>query len=229
MKLAWLGHSAVHIETASKSILIDPFFTGNPKFPEGYEDKIKHVDYIVITHGHSDHIGDSARLAAKFGATVVSIFEICQHLAGQGITKMEPMNIGGSVTSGGLTFSMVHAQHSSAIIENGVPITMGDPAGFVIRGAERTIYHAGDTGLFSDMALIQRLYRPQIGLLPIGDRFTMDPEAAAIACNEFLNLDVIVPLHWGTWPPLVGDPQRFKALVKRGEVKLPDPGELLDL
>ena len=94
---------------------------------------------------------------------------------------------------------MVNALHSSALIEDGKPVTMGDPAGFVIKGEGRSVYHAGDTEIFSDMALIQRIHRPKIGLIPIGDRFTMGPETAAIACNEFLDLDVIVPIHWGTF------------------------------
>jgi L-ascorbate metabolism protein UlaG (beta-lactamase superfamily) len=110
-----------------------------------------------------------------------------------------------------------------------MPLTMGDPAGFVIKGPERTVYHAGDTEIFSDMALIQRLHKPTVGLIPIGDRFTMGPESAALACNEFLELDVIVPIHWGTFDLLTGDPKTFKSLVKRGEVRLPEPGAAITL
>jgi L-ascorbate metabolism protein UlaG (beta-lactamase superfamily) len=124
---------------------------------------------------------------------------------------------------------MVNAQHSSAILRDGVPVTMGDPAGFVIKSAEKTVYHAGDTEIFSDMALIQRIHAPRIGLIPIGDRFTMGPQTAALACNEFLDLEVIVPIHWGTFPLLTGDPQAFKAEVVRGDVRLPAPGEPLSL
>jgi L-ascorbate metabolism protein UlaG (beta-lactamase superfamily) len=229
MQLTWLGHSACHLETAGKSLLIDPFWSGNPKFPQGFEERLGGVDFIVLTHGHEDHLGDSARLAQKYGATVVAQFEICMHLGTQGVTSFEPMNIGGTVKRDGLAFTMVNAQHSSAIIKDGVPMTMGDPAGFVIKSSERTVYHAGDTEIFSDMALIQRIHRPQVGLIPIGDRFTMGPETAALACNEFLDLEVIVPIHWGTFDLLSGDPQAFKALVTRGEVRLPAPGEPLAL
>jgi len=124
---------------------------------------------------------------------------------------------------------MVNALHSSAVIEHGKPVTMGDPAGFVIKGDGRSVYHAGDTEIFSDMALIQRIHRPTVGLIPIGDRFTMGPETAAIACNEFLDLEVIVPIHWGTFDLLTGDPQTFRSLVRRGEVRLPEPGEAITL
>ena len=229
MQLTWLGHSACHLAIAGKSVLIDPFWTGNPKFPQGFEGRLERVDFIVLTHGHEDHLGDSARLAQKYGATLVAQFEICAYLGGQGVSQAEPMNIGGTVRRDGLAFTMVNALHSSAIMKDGVPVTMGDPAGFVIKAAERTVYHAGDTEIFSDMALIQRIHKPTVGLIPIGDRFTMGPETAALACNEFLDLEVIVPIHWGTFDLLTGDPETFKSLVRRGEVKLPRPGEGLSL
>jgi L-ascorbate metabolism protein UlaG (beta-lactamase superfamily) len=229
MQLTWLGHSAVHLDVAGRSVLIDPFWTGNPKFPQGFEERLERVDFIALTHGHEDHLGDAARLAQKYGATVVAQFEICVHLGGQGVSRAEPMNLGGTVRRDGIAFTMVNAQHSSAIIKDGVPVTMGDPAGFVIKTAERTVYHAGDTEVFSDMALIQRIHRPMVGLIPIGDRFTMGPETAALACNEFRDLEVVVPIHWGTFDLLSGDPEVFRSLVRRGEVRLPQPGEALAL
>ena len=229
MKLTWLGHSAFHLETDGKDVLIDPFFTGNGRHPQGYEERLRKVDFIVLTHGHSDHLGDTVRLAKEYGSTVVAMFEVCMYVGGQGIEKLEPMNVGGTVRQGGLAFTMVHAQHSSALVEDGRPMTMGDAAGFVIKSGGPTVYHAGDTEVFSDMALIQRIHRPEVGLIPVGDRFTMGPETAALACNEFLDLRVIVPIHWGTFDLLTGDPEAFKSLVRRGEVRIATPGEAMEL
>lgn len=229
MQLTWLGHSACHLAAAGRSVLIDPFFTGNPKFPASFETALDKVDFIILTHGHADHLGDTARLAKSYDATVVAMFEICAYLGAQGIDKTEPMNIGGTIDCGGLAVSMVNALHSSAIIDDGRPITMGDPAGIVVKAGTRTVYHAGDTDVFSDMALIQRRYRPTVGLIPIGDRFTMGPESAALACNEFLDLETIIPIHWGTFDLLSGDPDTFKTLVKRGTVLMPEPGETIQL
>jgi L-ascorbate metabolism protein UlaG (beta-lactamase superfamily) len=229
MQLTWLGHSAFHLATDSQSILIDPFWTGNPSFPTGYEDGVDKVDTIVLTHGHEDHLGDTVRLATKYGATVVAQYEICMFVNGQGVQNLQPMNTGGTIEQAGVRYSMVPAFHSSAIIQDGTPVTMGDPAGIVIRADGRSIYHTGDTALFSDMALIQRLYQPKIGLVCIGDRFTMGPEAASIACNEFLDLELIVPIHWGTFDLLSGQPDEFARLVKRGRVQAPTAGVAIEI
>jgi L-ascorbate metabolism protein UlaG (beta-lactamase superfamily) len=225
MRLTWLGHSAVHLEAGGRSVLIDPFFTGNPKHPQGFEDRLASVDAIVVTHGHDDHVGDAVRLARKYGAVLVGQWEVCMTLAARGVERLEPMNTGGSIVRDGVRYAMVPAFHSSATMVDGRAVTMGDPAGFVITVDGTAVYHAGDTAIFSDLALIQRLHRPRVGFLPIGDRFTMGPEHAAIACNELLELELVVPIHWGTFDLLTGDPHDFARRVRRGRVHVATPGE----
>ncbi len=227
MEIQWLGHAAFRISTEGKTILVDPFFTGNAACPPDAEKEFGRIDYIAVTHAHHDHIGDTVRIAREHDATVVTIAEIADWLGTQEVAKCHRMNYGGTVTFDGISFSMVAAWHTSSIIVDGKKEALGGAAGFVIKSGEWSVYHAGDTDIFSDMALIQRVYRPNVGLIPIGDNFTMGPETAALACNELLDLDVIVPMHYRTFPVLVQEAEGFKNLVKRGEVKILEPGETL--
>ena len=227
MKLTWLGHSSFHLDIDGTDLLIDPFWTGNPKFPAGYEERLAKVDLILVSHAHGDHLGDAGRLARKFDATVVAQYEVCEYLGRGGFIKSESMNTGGAVETCGCKVALVPAVHSSTAIENGAVTCVSDPVGFIVIGGGQTLYHAGDTGLSADMALIQKIYRPEIGLIPIGDRFTMGPETAAYACNELLDLKTIVPMHWGTFPMLPGTPDAFTPLVRRGTVRVATPGETI--
>ena len=206
LAITWLGHSAFSVRTpGGKTLLFDPWYTGNPKFPAGQEPR--HADLILVSHGHSDHSSDAAAIAKKTGAPVVAIYEITTWLGQKGVTNVQPMNKGGTIEVAGVRVTMTDARHSSSFED----LTyLGEPGGFVV-GLEngQTIYFAGDTALFGDMKVIGEIYRPDIAFLPIGDRFTMGPDTAAIAAR-WLGVRQVVPMHWGTFPLLTGTPQALE-------------------
>lgn len=208
LAITWLGHSSFSVRTpGGKTLLFDPWYSGNPSFPQGATPKS--ADLILISHGHSDHITDAAATAKSTGATVVAIWEITTWLRTKGVANLEPMNKGGSIDVKGLRVTMTDACHSSSFDESGL-VYLGDPAGFVVKLENgQTIYFAGDTSLFGDMNLIGELYRPDIAFLPIGDRFTMGAEHAALAAR-WLGVKQVVPMHWGTFPLLTGTPEQLK-------------------
>lgn len=226
LAITWLGHATFLLRTpGGKRVLLDPWLTGNPSCPEAMK-KPPTADLILVSHGHFDHIEDLLLCARDSGAAVVGIFELCDWLGRKGIQNTSPMNKGGSQTIAGLRVTMTDARHSSGYVDNGQMVYMGEPAGYVVTLEDgRTIYYSGDTCLFGDMRLIGEMYKPEIAFLPIGDRFTMDPAAAARAC-EFLGVRQVVPMHWGTFPLLTGTPAELKKLVPSGvEVLELKPGE----
>lgn len=226
LAITWLGHSTFLIRTpGGKRVLFDPWLRGNPSCPEGLK-KPPEVDLILVSHGHSDHMDDLVLAARHSGAPVVGIVELCDWLGRKGVTHLLPMNKGGSLQIAGLRVVMTDARHSSGFFENGQMVYMGEPAGYVLTLEDGvTIYYAGDTSLFGDMRLIGEMYRPDIAFLPIGDRFTMDPAAAAMACS-FLGVRQVVPMHWGTFPLLTGTPAQLKRhLAGRVEVLELQPGQ----
>lgn len=208
LAITWLGHSSFRVRTpGGKEILFDPWYTGNPAFLEAA--RPTKADLILISHGHSDHITDAAATAKATGATVVGIWEIYSYLGTKGVKNLEPMNKGGTITVQGLRITMTDARHSSSFDDHGVHY-LGEAAGFVVKLENgQTIYYAGDTCLFGDMKIIAELYQPDIAFLPIGDRFTMGPDTAAIAA-KWLGVKQVVPMHYGTFPLLTGTPEQLE-------------------
>lgn len=225
LAITWLGHSAFVVRTpGGKIVLFDPWYTGNPSFPE--RARPAKADLILVSHGHSDHITDAAAMARQTGATVVGNWEITSWLGTKGVQHLEPMNKGGTIDVKGLRITMTEAIHSSSFDDNGI-VYLGEPGGFVVRlENDQSLYFAGDTALFSDMKLIGELYKPDIAFLPIGDRFTMGPDTAAMAAR-WLGVKQVVPMHWGTFPLLTGTPEQLKQHLGSGEIQVLElePGE----
>ncbi len=218
MQLTWPGHSCVLL-TGSKKVLIDPFI-------EGGSVAGTNPDIVAVTHGHADHMGEVCALKKK----TVAINEIANYLKAQGLDA-EGMNIGGTIEVDGVTFTMTPALHSSVIDEAGPGFYGGIAAGFVIGMDGVKVYHAGDTGLFSDMKLIGELYHPDVALLPIGGRFTMGVAEAMMAAN-FIGAKTVIPIHYNTWDKIRADPLALKNALERTTditVRILAPGESMDL
>jgi L-ascorbate metabolism protein UlaG (beta-lactamase superfamily) len=212
-RITWLGHATVLVQTAAgTNILIDPFIAGNPKYPRAFELPSK-IQYILLTHGHGDHISDAAPMAQRHGSTVVAIYELAAYIASKGVANTIGMNLGGTVQLDDVAATMVDAKHSAAAQDEQGTHYVGVAAGFVLTIADGPVlYAAGDTAVFGDMKLIAELYRPTVALLPIGGHYTMGPREAALAV-ELLTPEVVLPLHFGTFPPLTGTPKQLAALV----------------
>ncbi|WP_127089690.1 metal-dependent hydrolase [Aquabacter cavernae] len=222
MKITWFGHAAFRLEFADKVVLIDPFLTGNPGFTGDRSAAIGGVTHILLTHGHGDHLGDTVDIVknAAIPVPVVANAEICAHLAGQGLDQLQMMNTGGTIDAGGFKVTMVRADHSSGG-GGPSPTYLGNANGLIVKApGEPAIWHLGDTDIFSDMALISEIHGPKVAFVPIGDRFTMGPETAAIAVQRFLNVETVVPCHYASFPPLVQDASGFVAALEGGATKV---------
>ncbi|MEO7141899.1 MAG: metal-dependent hydrolase [Bryobacteraceae bacterium] len=226
VEITWLGHGTAQLRLDSGEVFVlDPWIDGNPSYPKDHT--FDRVDAILISHGHFDHIHDAIPLAKKYQPPVVAIYETAVWLESKGVTTTRGMNKGGSQQVGPVTVTMTHAIHSCGILDDDKIVYGGEASGYVLRLADgRAIYFAGDTNVFSDMALIAEMYQPELAFLPIGDLFTMSPREAAVAVR-LLKAKKIIPMHFGTFPALTGRPEQLAALIHGlpSEVWALEPGK----
>lgn len=218
MKITYHGHSVIQMELANgDKLLFDPFIRGNP-VTDLQAETVK-TDYVLVTHGHNDHIGDMVEISRKNNALLISMVEICDFATTQGVQRTHGMNLGGKHQFPFGSLTLTPALHSSSYTFEGQTLYMGEAAGMIIEADQKIIFHAGDTADFSDLALIGEQYDIDVAFLPIGDNFTMGPDAAIRAAKR-LKAKKVIPIHYNTFPVIKQDPHAFTA-------KLPGIGQVL--
>jgi L-ascorbate metabolism protein UlaG (beta-lactamase superfamily) len=217
LAITYLSHAGFMFGDGHHTLVVDPFLTGNPVARHKPEDLS--CDYIALSHGHSDHVGDTVAIAKASDATVIAVFELCTYMGEQGVAHTEPGNPGGRIKTPFGWVAFTQAFHSSSFEGR----YLGMPCGLVIHMGGITVYHCGDTGLFGDMRLIGEVYEPDVACIPIGDRFTMGPELATRAA-ELINPRVAIPIHYDTWPLIAQDPKAFAP--KGVPVRVMQPGDM---
>jgi L-ascorbate metabolism protein UlaG (beta-lactamase superfamily) len=223
--LRWLGHGCWSLDTGDQTVVLDPFLNDSPTAPQK-ADSVK-ADFVLVSHGHFDHIADAASILNRTGATLVANYEICEWLGKQGVKNTQPMNLGGSIELPFGRVKLTLAHHSSVLPDGS---SGGNPGGFLLTLADVKIYFACDTGLFYDMSLIGAA-GIDLAVLPIGDRFTMGPDDA-IEAVKLIRPKRVVPSHYGTWPPIEQDPDAWARRVKsetEAEPIIIKPGETIAL
>jgi L-ascorbate metabolism protein UlaG (beta-lactamase superfamily) len=219
MDIRFLGHACFELTDGNTRVLVDPFLTGNPK---GAADPAElEPTHIFLTHGHADHYGDVVDIAKRTGAQTVAMVELANELQEEGVENVADPNLGGTVEFNGGWVRLVPAWHTSTTPKG----TVNTPAGLVINLGGTTVYHLGDTCLFSDLALPGKRDTIDVALVCIGGHYTMDRTDAAVACNDLLGASTVIPCHYDTFPPIETDAEAFKKDVKKSEVVILQPGE----
>ena len=230
MKITWLGHSGFRIEMGGQVLLVDPWVTGNPAFPEERRaEAIAGATHILLSHGHFDHVNDVPQIARELGIPVLCKVELAAWLEKAEGIDVTGFNTGGTVAAGDVNVTMVSATHSSSVQGEQGAVYAGSEAGFMIEHAGRTIYFSGDTDVMADMGVFQELHRPEVGLLAAGGHFTMDMKRAAFAARRFFDFKTVIPCHYGTFPLLEQSAEPMKAALPDVNVVTPEVMRTVEL
>jgi len=212
MKITWLGHSGFRIEIEDAILLIDPWLVDNPMFPpERRAEAITGATHVLVTHGHGDHAADAPAICTELGIPAVGIYDLMSWWAQQHAIETIGFNKGGTVELNGARVTMVNASHSSSVEGTTGPVYAGHESGYMIAGEGHVIYHSGDTDIMADMDWMGALHRPDIGLLCAGGYFTMDMSRAAWAAKKYFDFDMVIPMHYRTFPLLAQSAEELKA------------------